>query len=190
MDKKKTDRRVRRTKTRLTEGLLHLLMQKDIKDISVRELAEYADINRCTFYLHYKDIYDMIEKIEEELFQEFNEILDAADLSEDSLNPDPVLHNIFDCLYQNQTAVAAFLGPHGDRTFLNKIKKLLKERMYNIWEEHSYQIENFEYYNSFLRMYRNGGVLGAERIPEIAGRNGAAFHLYDFKRNGNFLHMK
>ena len=109
MDKKKTDRRVRRTKTRLTEGLLHLLMQKDIKDISVRELAEYADINRCTFYLHYKDIYDMIEKIEEELFQEFNEILDAADLSEDSLNPDPVLHNIFDCLYQNQTAVAAFL---------------------------------------------------------------------------------
>ena len=56
MDKKKTDRRVRRTKTRLTEGLLHLLMQKDIKDISVRELAEYADINRCTFYLHYKDI--------------------------------------------------------------------------------------------------------------------------------------
>lgn len=165
MDKKKTDRRVRRTKKGLTEGLLHLLMQKDIKDISVRELADFADINRCTFYLHYKDIYDMIEKIEEELFQEFNEILDAADLSEDSLNPDPVLHNIFDCLYQNQTAVAAFLGPHGDRTFLNKIKKLLKERMYNIWEEHSYQIENFEYYNSFI-------ISGCIGMVEFWAQNG------------------
>ena len=150
MEKKKTDRRVLRTKRLLTEGLMTLLMQKDIKDISVRELADYADINRCTFYLHYKDIYDMIEKIEDELFLELNEILDLSGDTGSSPDPSPVLNNIFEFLYQNQTAIAAFLGPHGDRAFLNKIKELFKERMFSVWEEHSYQAENFEYYNSFI----------------------------------------
>ena len=49
---KKTDRRVLRTRKMLLEGLTDLLKEKDIKDISVKELADYADINRCTFYLH------------------------------------------------------------------------------------------------------------------------------------------
>lgn len=150
MEKKRTDRRVLRTKRLLTEGLMTLLMQKDIKDISVRELADYADINRCTFYLHYKDIYDMIEKIEDELFLELNEILDLSGDTGSSPDPSPVLNNIFEFLYQNQTVIAAFLGPHGDRAFLNKIKELFKERMFSVWEEHSYQAENFEYYNSFI----------------------------------------
>ena len=69
---KKTDRRVLRTRKMLLEGLTDLLKEKDIKDISVKELADYADINRCTFYLHYKDVYDMLEKIEIEFVDDFN----------------------------------------------------------------------------------------------------------------------
>ena len=140
MEKKRTDRRVLRTKRLLTEGLMTLLMQKDIKDISVRELADYADINRCTFYLHYKDIYDMIEKIEDELFLELNEILDLSGDTGSSPDPSPVLNNIFEFLYQNQTAIAAFLGPHGDRAFLNKIKELFIVQL----TEESADIEIFE----------------------------------------------
>lgn len=60
---------------------------KNIKDISVKELADYADINRCTFYLHYKDVYDMLEKIETELVDDFNTMLDSC--IEESPNPDP-----------------------------------------------------------------------------------------------------
>ena len=91
-----------------------------------------------------------IEKIEDELFLELNEILDLSGDTGSSPDPSPVLNNIFEFLYQNQTAIAAFLGPHGDRAFLNKIKELFKERMFSVWEEHSYQAENFEYYNSFI----------------------------------------
>ena len=50
------DRRVMRTKTLLIHSLSTLMKQKNIKDITVKELCELADINRGTFYLHYKDI--------------------------------------------------------------------------------------------------------------------------------------
>ena len=58
-----TDRRIRRTRALLRQGLIQLMETKDIKDISVKELSDLADINRGTFYLHYNDIYDMLGKM-------------------------------------------------------------------------------------------------------------------------------
>jgi AcrR family transcriptional regulator len=62
---KKEDRRVRRTKKLLTQALTELMQQKQVKEITVKELTDLADMNRGTFYLYYKDIYDMLESIEE-----------------------------------------------------------------------------------------------------------------------------
>ena len=56
----KTDRRVRRTKALLLQGLMQLMETKDVKDISVKELSDLADINRGTFYLHYSDVYSAL----------------------------------------------------------------------------------------------------------------------------------
>lgn len=63
MERKSTDRRIRKTKTALKNGLIELMLEKNINDISVRELTEKVDLNRGTFYLHYKDIFDLLEKI-------------------------------------------------------------------------------------------------------------------------------
>ena len=60
---KKTDRRIRKTKQQLQEGFIHLRKSKSIKDITVKELCELTDLNRGTFYLHYKDIYDLLEDV-------------------------------------------------------------------------------------------------------------------------------
>lgn len=65
------DRRVRKTKKLLENALAELLSEKPLKSITVREIAERADINRGTFYLHYKDVYDMAEKIQNEIFGKF-----------------------------------------------------------------------------------------------------------------------
>ena len=62
---KKEDRRVRRTKKLLTQALTQLLQEKQINEITVKELTDLADMNRGTFYLYYKDMFDMLEKIEE-----------------------------------------------------------------------------------------------------------------------------
>ena len=59
----KQDRRKERTEKEILNGLIALMQEKSMKNISVRELAERIDINRSTFYLHYTDIYDLIEWI-------------------------------------------------------------------------------------------------------------------------------
>ncbi|MDD6074941.1 MAG: TetR/AcrR family transcriptional regulator, partial [Clostridium sp.] len=70
------DRRVRKTRRILRECLTRLLKEKKIQDITVRELTDMADINRGTFYLHYKDVFDLLEQIEQELTEELEDILD------------------------------------------------------------------------------------------------------------------
>ena len=68
----KQERRYRRTEALILNGLTTLLQQKSIKEITVRELADLVDINRSTFYLHYTDIYDLLEKTEQRLLQQLS----------------------------------------------------------------------------------------------------------------------
>ena len=58
------NRSVRQTKQRLYEALVHLLQQKSLREITVRELTELAGISRGTFYFHYADIYALMEQME------------------------------------------------------------------------------------------------------------------------------
>ena len=95
MEQKSTDRRIRKTKNALKDGLIELMLEKSINDITVRELTEKVDLNRGTFYLHYKDIFDLLEKIEEELFEEFNKIMDAHSPDKLDGRPLPLLEDIF-----------------------------------------------------------------------------------------------
>lgn len=69
----KVDKRVIKTKKLLKESLLTLLEQKPLKQITVTELTELANVNRSTFYFYYDDTYDMLEKVWNEVYEAFIE---------------------------------------------------------------------------------------------------------------------
>ncbi|MDD6011589.1 MAG: TetR/AcrR family transcriptional regulator [Oscillospiraceae bacterium] len=69
----KEDRRVRKTKKSLRDSLFALLGEKNIDQITVTELTRRADLNRSTFYLYYNDVYDMMDKIQTEIYQVMTE---------------------------------------------------------------------------------------------------------------------
>ena len=130
---KKVDRRVHRTCTMLQQSLIQLMTEKEIKDITVKELSESADITRGTFYLHYNDIYDILRSMEYELFTEFNEILSKSfDNNGNRLSPEATLANIFSFLERHRDAAKVMMGPHGDIAFVNRLKDLVKERIYSV----------------------------------------------------------
>ncbi len=56
------DLRVKKTKRAIMAAFDQLLMEKKLDKISVTELAEKAEINKGTFYLHYTDIYALYQE--------------------------------------------------------------------------------------------------------------------------------
>ncbi len=68
--KQAEDRRVRYTKMVLRESLFDLLKIKMLNDISISELCKVADVNRNTFYNHYRFPKEIIQEIEDSIFEE------------------------------------------------------------------------------------------------------------------------
>ena len=125
---KKIDRRVRKTKQQLQDGFIYLRKQKDLKEITVKELCELTDLNRGTFYLHYKDIYDLSEQLEESLFVSFQEVLDKHTITSEYktiYSPKPLLRDILLLIKDNSEFCTMLLSDTGEIAFVNKLKKLV-----------------------------------------------------------------
>lgn len=59
-----SDARVRYTQKVIHDAFLSLLREKNIRQITVTELCQLAEINRATFYKHYRDVFDLLEQTE------------------------------------------------------------------------------------------------------------------------------
>ena len=68
---KKNDSKYFYTSYLMNQALLALLEQKDIEFITVTEVTKKAGVNRTTFYLHYDNIYELLEETIENLSKEF-----------------------------------------------------------------------------------------------------------------------
>ena len=129
------DRRVRKTRRQLRECLITLLKEKKVQDITVRELTDMADLNRGTFYLHYKDVFDLLEKTEAELQEDFNQLVckhDAVDLKQ---RPSVIFNEIYSLVYDNADLIEILLGENGDLNFVNRLKQLIREKCLKDWME-------------------------------------------------------
>lgn len=132
MEQPSQDRRVRRTRKRLQAALAALLREKDLKDITVRELTELADVNRGTFYTHYKDLYDMREQVEQELFQQLTEVLSAYDVGNSRGSLRPILTAVFRFILENQELFATILGG-GEALFFSRLQRLIYDMYLREW---------------------------------------------------------
>lgn len=57
-----TDPRILRTRQLIMDTFVELSSQKEFKQITVKDITESAQINRSTFYYHFEDIYDLLDK--------------------------------------------------------------------------------------------------------------------------------
>ena len=66
----------KKTKASIQQAFLSLLEKSSFEAIAVGQIATAAAINRGTFYLHYLDKYDLLDKIEEQLFEALGKQID------------------------------------------------------------------------------------------------------------------
>ena len=130
----KEDRRVRKTKKSLREGLAELLMEKSIQHITIRELTDKADVHRSTFYANFKDIYDLYNQMEEVVIQEINQALST----EDNLDARMFFSTLLQYIADNRQVSRLILTGNVNSTFFNRISLLFKDLCVECWQnEHN-----------------------------------------------------
>ena len=157
MSEQKIDNRIKRTKRLLRQGITALIKQKSIKKISVRELTDLVEINRGTFYLHYKDIYDLVEQIEDEICRDFDEVLvkTLADYSGDTLK---VFRNFCQFLDDNRDICYALLSDNGDINFLLKMRAIISRRCFSNIPKEYFRFQGKNDYIYVISYFESGTV--------------------------------
>lgn len=65
----------------MDQALLLLLEKKDLEFITIKEICQKAGVNRSTFYLHYENIYELLEETIAMLHKEFLNSFDLEPIS-------------------------------------------------------------------------------------------------------------
>ena len=150
MNEQTLDRRVRKTRTQLRKCLSILLETKKIQNITVKELAQMADINRGTFYLHYKDVYDLLDHIQKDLLRDFENILTT--IAPDTDNLVPFIEALFLFIYRNKDMSKIFLHEDLEASFSSELRSKLRVCVFNKYKAFIKQknMPYFELYYDFI----------------------------------------
>lgn len=123
------DRRVRKTEQAIQTAFAKLLTEKSVENITVKKLCEMADINKSTFYLHYKDIYDCADCFRDDIVEEFGKVVAPYSFPEIITNFAIVLENLMGMFQENKEVYMPFLKSPSLASTLCKIKQLMIEKV-------------------------------------------------------------
>ncbi|WP_169082423.1 TetR/AcrR family transcriptional regulator [Paenibacillus sp. PL91] len=125
----RTDPRILRTRQLLRDAFIELLQEMDIEKISVNRLAERATINRVTFYLHYRDIPDMLEKMADDMNEDIQQVMDNTQPNPNTAGEEdwPMLVNLLEHISQHAKFYKVILATNRTTIFSNRLLKLLAE---------------------------------------------------------------
>ncbi len=185
LPKTNEDRRIRKTKQLLRQSFASLLAEKPLEDITVKELTERADINRGTFYCHYKDIYDLKDQIERELFDEFVAVIDGYGVDNLRRELQPVMVDVFRFLQRNREFSMVLSAYKTDNLFFAWVRSEIFRRGLSEWQRiYGFQDSlQWDYYLDFVvagcvTMLQSWIKREMRETPEEMGALAARFILY------------
>ncbi len=116
------NKRGKESKRMLEETFIDLIATNDFHKISIQTICNRANLNRTTFYAHYVDIYDLLEKTECRLFEELKTLLlkpceSAQDVSAQDVRK--FICEIFHFVKQHQNFYKACFSGHIPISVLN-----------------------------------------------------------------------
>lgn len=129
VNKKTGDRRTRKTNKAIKKALVKLMLEKDITKITIKDIAEEADINRGTFYFHFYDVYSVLQEIEDDIIEKIYELIHEFDLRALTNSTYPFLSELSNFLDEDNEFNKLLIINDSSMTFLNKLKTLFKNKM-------------------------------------------------------------
>lgn len=121
------DLRKKKTIRSIQNAFLKLISEKELSNIRVKELAELAEISKGTFYLHYHDVYDLAEQLQNDVINRVIEYIE---------HPGAVLDNhqlftkeLLEAFLAQQNLINILFSDSQDAIVPKRIEEAIKQRL-------------------------------------------------------------
>lgn len=180
------DRRVRKTKKAIQDVFCELTKEKKLNEITIKELCAKADINKSTFYLHYRDIYNLADSIQAILIRDVCSIIDEYPYDETISKAPEMWKRIADTHFKDSNDLGMLMRRPGmqslvrefERAVIDTIMKKfvdagMKENSEEFFQHHLYVTFVINGYVGVLREFDVSEMEAA--MLEVSKRLGTGF---------------
>lgn len=149
----------RKTKRRIQESFMRLLQDKPFESITVGDIANMAEINRGTFYLHYIDKFDLLDQIEQQMFEDIGNHIDELQSNYPSTrtidkDQEQLASALFSSIKMHSPLLKVFLSDHGRAGFHLRFRDAFAQKVRVNLERHAaYYADSgvpLDYFLSFI----------------------------------------
>src|SRR4051794_2123114 len=134
------DPRTLRTRKLIMDAFIELSMKKDFKDFTIKDITSAATVNRATFYNHFFDKYDLLEKVlsESVMREVIQEVSTHEVINEESIR------SIFLSIIKFQTSISNQCS-RSYEAFTPQIETIFKKELqafFSEWEQKQWPNQN------------------------------------------------
>ncbi|MFD0695954.1 TetR/AcrR family transcriptional regulator [Paenibacillus sp. GCM10027628] len=119
----KVDRRILKSQEAMKNAVIELMTEKNFDDITIQDIADRANINRGTIYLHYQDKFDLLDKLIETYINELAEMGEWAC----KLDWSSALIPFFEYFEKNYLFFSTMLASKGAPSFRTRLLDFITE---------------------------------------------------------------
>ena len=133
----KYDRRVVKTKKAIKTAFIKLLAEKNFNEITDKNIADEADIDRKTLYNHYGGIFEIRDELENDLAELLDRAVRELDFEKNIKNPQHIFEILTDIINTNLELYGCLMKLNANSHIVRKIDGVLKSRLRTAMEQSS-----------------------------------------------------
>ena len=173
------DMRALKTRRNIHNAFLAIRSKKSLEKITVKELCDKAEISKATFYLHYKDIYDLSDQLQMEVV---NNIISFGNDPEELIrDPLRASHSMINGYISNKGLVTVLFSGSQFSRLPEKIEDSIKQLLFSQKPELKDDVFTnvkitYQLMGSFYAIFEYEKKFGAESVIEAVDKMSALFY--------------
>lgn len=124
------NRRTKMTKRMLKDSLIELMKEKPVRNITIKEICERADVNRSTFYRHYETQFELYNDIFYDITGDLTDIISSSPQTE--IMTPKLLTDMLQYALDNRDIILILLSDNGclniGEAFSELIQSIVRKR--------------------------------------------------------------
>lgn len=187
---KKQDLRVIRTDRRIRETFLQLIDEVGFDAVTIKLLTDRAEVNRGTFYHHYADKYELLERMTNEIFEKieatFEREIPFVLINQKENSPYRRIIPFLIFLYENRTLMRILLSPTSDGMFRNRVRNYMQQTLFSGLPEQGERLVPENYLIAYLSAAHLGVIESWLRHPNETSPEEIARIIFTISMEGPF----